>query len=166
MDPSALAPGSSGGSSGSGPGSGALPPLPDWVLWLQAGFTALVAVLFVALLLQSRQQNNRIQELQERLQGLENSRALERTTGLEDQLRASVERLQALERDSSRIDLLQAETDALREQLSQLRPAGAITPPGQLAAPTPAAPTPPAEPERAPASAGAGPPGPGSVEQP
>jgi hypothetical protein len=116
MDPSPLAPGSPGGSSGSGP----LPPLPDWVLWLQAGFTALVAVLFVALLVQTRQQTRRVQELQQRLQGLENSRALERTTGLEDQLRNTVERLQALERDSARIDVLQAETDALRDELRQL----------------------------------------------
>ncbi len=125
MDPSPLAPASTG--SGSGP----LPPLPDWVLWLQAGFTALVAVLFVALLLQSRQQASRIQELQQRLQGLENSRALERTTGLEDQLRNAVERLQVLERDSSRLDVLQAETDALSAQLRQLaRSADALPPPG------------------------------------
>jgi TolA-binding protein len=103
------------------------------VLWLQAGITALVAVLFVALLVQTRQQASRIQELQERLQGLENSRALERTSGLEDQLRAAVERLQALESDSSRIDLLQAETDALSDQLRQLRPA---PPPAGPVAPT------------------------------
>ncbi len=127
MDPSPLAPGSTGGGSGSGP----LPPLPDWVLWLQAGFTALVAVLFVALLVQSRQQTSRIQELQQRVQGLENSRALERTTGLEDQLRNAVERLQALERDSSRLDVLQAETDALSAQLRQLaRPPAAPPAPG------------------------------------
>jgi TolA-binding protein len=132
MDPSPLAPGSTGSGSGSGP----LPPLPDWVLWLQAGFTALVAVLFVALLVQTRQQASRVQELQQRLQGLENSRAVERTTGLEDQLRNAVERLQALERDSSRLDVLQAETDALGAQLRQLsRPAAA--PPAPPAAPGP-----------------------------
>ncbi|MCP9886523.1 hypothetical protein KBY96_01020 [Cyanobium sp. ATX 6A2] len=132
MDPSPLAPGSTGSASSAGP----LPPLPDWVLWLQAGFTALVAVLFVALLLQTRQQGSKIQELQQRLQGLENSRALERTTGLEDQLRNAVERLQALERDSSRLDVLQAETDALSAQLRQLgrAPAAAGTP---SAAPVP-----------------------------
>ncbi len=129
MDPSPLAPGSSGSDSGSGPAAGGLPPLPDWLLWVQAGITALVAVLFVALLVQTRQQGTKIQELQERLQGLENSRALERTTGLEDQLRAAVERLQTLERNDSRVDVLQAEIEALSEQLSRQPPAPPPTPP-------------------------------------
>ncbi|MEX1322941.1 MAG: hypothetical protein AB1Z21_01960 [Synechococcaceae cyanobacterium] len=134
MDSSPLAPGSSGGGSGSGP----LPPLPDWLLWLQAGFTALVAVLFVALLVQTRQQATRIQELQERLQGLENSRALERTTGLEEQLRAAVERLQDLERESGRLDVLQAETDALSAQVRQLGRASSGRSPGRSLTPIPA----------------------------
>jgi hypothetical protein len=142
MDPRALAPGSSGG--GSGSGSNTLPQLPDWVLWVQAGLTALLAVLFVAMLVQARQQGRRIQELQERIQGLENSRALERTTGLEEQLRATVERLQAVERDSSRIDVLRAETDALRDQLRELgaAPAGRTPARTPLRPPTPAPPTP------------------------
>jgi hypothetical protein len=138
MDPSALAPGSSGG--GSGSGSSTLPQLPDWVLWVQAGLTALLAVLFVAMLVQARQQGTRIQELQERIQGLENSRALERTTGLEEQLRATVERLQAVERDSSRIDVLQAETDALRDQIRELGTAPASRSPRRSAAPAPLTP--------------------------
>ena len=147
MDPSPLAPGSTGGVSS----SGSLPALPDWVLWVQAGFTALVAVLFVALLVQTRQQGSRIQELQERLQGLENSRALERTTGLEEQLRNSEERLQALEGDTSRIDVLQAETDSLRDQLRQLGSAPVPRSPGR----PPAAVPPTAAPPPAPGSDGA-----------
>ena len=63
--------------------AGPLPQLPDWVAWLQAGLTALLAVLFLVMLGKARVQAERIEELQERVQGLENSRALERTTGLE-----------------------------------------------------------------------------------
>jgi TolA-binding protein len=110
------------------------------VLWVQAGLTALLAVLFVAMLVQARQQGARIQELQERIQGLENSRALERTTGLEEQLRATVERLQAVERDSSRIDVLRAETDALRDQLRELSAAAPSGSPRRSPAPAPLAP--------------------------
>ncbi|MCP9926542.1 hypothetical protein [Cyanobium sp. CH-040] len=142
MDPSALAPGSSGDASGTGSGSSTLPQPPDWVMWLQVGLTALLAVLFVAMLVRARQQGMRIQELQERVQGLENSRALERTTGLEEQLRATVERLQAVERDSSRIELLRAETDSLRDQLRQLSRAPAAGVPGRVAPASPPAPAP------------------------
>jgi hypothetical protein len=167
MDPSPLAPGSTGG----GSSSGSLPPLPDWVLWLQAGFTALVAVLFVALLVETRQQSGRIQELQERLQGLENSRALERTTGLEEQLRAAVERLQALEGDSSRLDVLQAETDSLRDQLRELGSAPVPRSPGRpQAAVAPSAAPPPAPrsegTETSPPGAGVSPALPGGAGQP
>lgn len=110
-------------SSASEPGreSATLPRLPDWVVWFQTGLTVLLAVLFVVVLAKAREQTSRVQELQERVQGLENSRALERTTGLEQQLRATVERLQALERGSARIDVLSAENDALRGEVRQLR---------------------------------------------
>ncbi len=89
--------------------------------WLQAGLTALLAVLFLVMLAKAREQGSRIQELQERVQGLENSRALERTTGLEQQLRSTVERLQAVERSTARIDVLSADNNALRSELRQLR---------------------------------------------
>jgi predicted nuclease with TOPRIM domain len=91
------------------------------VAWLQAGLTALLAVLFLVMLAKAREQGSRIQELQERVQGLENSRALERTTGLEQQLRSTVERLQAVERSTARIDVLSADNNALRSELRQLR---------------------------------------------
>jgi TolA-binding protein len=108
-------------SSGSGAGSGSLPQLPEWVAWLQVGLSALLAVLFLVMLSKARDQGARIQELQDRVQGLENTRALERTTGLEEQLRTTVERLQAVERASARIDVLSADNQALRAELSQLR---------------------------------------------
>jgi hypothetical protein len=90
-----------------------------WVPWLQAGVTAMLVVLFVVIVGKTRQQNATIRQLQERVQGLENSRALERTTGLEQQLRSTVERLQAVERNSARIEALSGENANLRLELRQ-----------------------------------------------
>ena len=67
-----------------------------WVPWLQAGVTAMLLVLFVVMVGKTRQQSAAIRQLQEQVQGLENARALERTAGLEQQLRSTVERLQEL----------------------------------------------------------------------
>ena len=117
MDPLAMAP----KSSGSGANSGSLPQPPDWVAWLQVGMSALLAVLFLVMLSKARQQGSRIQELQDRVEGLENTRALERTTGLEEQLRTTVERLQEVERSTARISVLSADNEALRGELNQLR---------------------------------------------
>lgn len=100
--------------------SGSAAPL-AWVPWLQAGVTAMLVVLFLVIVGKARQQSATIRQLQERVQGLENSRALDRTTGLEQQLRSTVERLQALERNSVRIDGLSRETASLRSQLSRLQ---------------------------------------------
>jgi len=94
-----------------------------WVPWLQAGVTAMLVVLFLVIVAKSRQQNDTIRQLQERVQGLENSRALDRTNGLEQQLRTTVERLQAVERNGTRIDGLSRETTNLRAELSKLRAA-------------------------------------------
>ena len=91
-----------------------------WAPWLQAGVTAMLVVLFLVIVGKSRQQNDTIRQLQERVQGLENSRALDRTTGLEEQLRTAVERLQAVERNGTRIDGLSRETTNLRAELSKL----------------------------------------------
>jgi hypothetical protein len=94
-----------------------------WVPWLQAGVTAMLVVLFLVIVGKSRQQNATIRQLQERVQGLENSRALDRTTGLEQQLRTTVERLQTVERNGTRIDGLSRETANLRAELSKYRAA-------------------------------------------
>lgn len=137
--------------SASAPKSGPLPQLPDWVNWLQAGLTALLAVLFLVMVGKARQQGAQIRELQERLQGLENSRALERTTGLEEQLRSAVERLQVVEKNSSRIDVLSAQTEAVRAELRQLqrrRSSATVTPaPARTAVPEATPVPPPASPE-------------------
>ncbi|MGC5195984.1 hypothetical protein [Aphanothece microscopica] len=119
-----------------------MPQLPDWVNWLQAGLSALLAVLFLVLIGKARQQGSQIRELQDRLQGLENSRALERTTGLEQQLRSTVERLQVVERNSSRIDVLSAQNEALKAEMRRLQRSTSSKPP-ELAPLKPVVPTPP-----------------------
>lgn len=97
--------------------------VPEWVNWLQAGLTALLVVLFLVMLGKSRQQSANIRLLQERVQGLENAKALDRTTGLEQQLRSAVERLQVLERSAGRVEVLSAENSNLQQELRQLRAA-------------------------------------------
>ena len=92
-----------------------------WVPWLQAGITAMLVVLFLVIVAKARQHSATIRQLQERVQGLENSRALDRTTGLEEQLLTAVERLQAVERNGTRIDGLSRETASMRAELSRLR---------------------------------------------
>jgi hypothetical protein len=106
------------------PASDANGPALAWVPWLQAGVTAMLVVLLVVIVGKTRQQNATIRQLQERVQGLENSRALDRTTGLEQQLRTTVERLQAVERNSARIDSLSGENANLRLELRRLRANG------------------------------------------
>ena len=101
-----------------------LPEMPDWAPWLQAGLTAMLAVLFVVMVGKMRQQSSSIRGLQERVQGLENSRALDRTSGLEQQLRATVERLQVVERSNAHLQVLDRENKRLNDQLGQLRSAG------------------------------------------
>ncbi|MDI9406268.1 MAG: hypothetical protein QM522_06115 [Chitinophagaceae bacterium] len=127
--------------SGSGARSSAVPQLPDWVGWAQAGLTALLAVLFLVMLAKARSQAARLEELQQRVQGLENSRALERTTGLEQQLRAAVDRLQTLERSTARLDVLSADNEALRAEVQQLRRSRAD-------AISPVRPAPPSQPQK------------------
>ena len=92
-------------------------PLPTWMRRTGAGLTALVAVLFVVLLLQVRQQGERIQTLQDKLQTLENEKDLDRTYALEEQVRSTAERLQNLEGLEQTVQSLRSEQDSLRAQL-------------------------------------------------
>ncbi|MEX0587845.1 MAG: hypothetical protein WD136_01180 [Cyanobium sp.] len=123
-----------------------------WVPWLQAGVTAMLVVLFLVIVGKTRQQNATIRQLQERVQGLENSRALDRTTGLEEQLRTTVERLQAVERNSARIDNLSGENANLRLELRRLRTANGAAAP-QPKPEEPLAPPPPLPPIKPPGAA-------------
>jgi predicted nucleic acid-binding Zn-ribbon protein len=85
--------------------------------WGGAGLTALLAVLFLVLLQQVRQQGQRLQTLQDRVQALENARDLERTDALEEQVRSTVRRLQGLEALRGAVQRLRSEQDTLRQQI-------------------------------------------------
>lgn len=121
--------------------------LPNWMRWGGAGLTALVAVLFVVLLLQVREQSERLQTLQNRLQTLENANDLGRTNALEEQLRSTVQRLQRLETLDTTVQGLSREQEALRQQISS-RPELSLPPAetGLLPAPAPAKPKAPPQP--------------------
>ncbi|MEY4297241.1 MAG: hypothetical protein RLZZ423_420 [Cyanobacteriota bacterium] len=95
----------------------ALSGLPRWMRWGGAGLTALLAVLFVVLLQQVRDQGQTIRTLQNRLQTLENARDLDRTNALEDQLRSTVQRLQSLEGLEQDVQRLSQEQGSLRQQV-------------------------------------------------
>jgi TolA-binding protein len=145
MEPLSMASRSNGSGLGSGSGSGPQAQLPDWLPWLQAGLTAMLAVLFLVMVGKLRQQSSQLRGLQERVQGLENSRALERTTALEEQLRSTATRLQALERSNVQLEGLSSDNARLRRELQQLR--RPVTPapvaPAESEAEVPSAPTPP-----------------------
>lgn len=94
-------------------------PLPAWMRWGGAALTGLVAVLFVVVLLQVKQQSQRIQSLQDKVQSLENSRDLDRTGAMEEQLRSTVERLQSLEGLEQAVQRLSNEQASLRNQLGR-----------------------------------------------
>lgn len=94
-------------------------PLPDWMRRAGAGMTAAVAVLFVVLLVQVRLQSNRIQQLQDKVQTLENANDLERTNALEEQLRSTVERLQGMEGLEQAVQRLSAEQANLKLQIGR-----------------------------------------------
>lgn len=114
-----------------------LPELPDWAPWVQAGLTAMLAVLFLVMVGKMRQQNSHIRALQERVQGLENSRALDKTSGLEQQVRSTVERLQAVERTTAALQSLSAQNKLLNSELQQLQAKPSKNNPDDLLQPLP-----------------------------
>ena len=119
--------------------------IPAWLVWLQLGLSTTLAVLFVVMLVKTRQQSVAIQQLQDKIAGIENSRALDRTTAIEDQLRTTAERLQALERLGAQVARFTAENTRLRQQLRGLE-GSATQPPGQPSVDDAIAPLPPIKP--------------------
>jgi hypothetical protein len=115
--------------------------MPTWLFWLQLGLTTTLAVLFVVMLVKTRQQSADIRSLQDKVAGMENRNALDRTTAIEDQLRSTSERLQALERQGAQLAALSAENNRLRLELrAQDNPAnkpGAALPGDDVLAPLP-----------------------------
>ncbi|MBM5822460.1 MAG: hypothetical protein FJ082_08405 [Cyanobacteria bacterium K_Offshore_surface_m2_011] len=94
---------------------------PAWTSWLQIGLSSMLAVLFLVILGKTREQGQLLMKLEQRLQGLENSRALDRTSVLEEQQRAMVGRLQTLEAGAQRLAALEQQQDEWRSALTDLQ---------------------------------------------
>ena len=111
--------------------------MPTWLFWLQLGLSTTLAVLFVVMVVKPRQQSESIRQLQDKVAGIENSRALDRTTAIEDQLRTTAERLQSLERMGAQTAALAAENARLRLEIRSLNSspskAGGSTPADDIA---------------------------------
>lgn len=91
-----------------------------------AAITACMTVLFVVVLLQVREQSERIRTLQDKVQTLENDNDLERTNALEEQVRSTTERLQNLEDLRLSLRRLSNEQATLRAELRRLTTPRAI----------------------------------------
>lgn len=82
--------------------------------------SSLLLVLFVVVVNRQHAQAQRLGELLGRVQTLEQSRALERTAVLEQQLRAMLTRLQELEKRNQQQQLVQ-QLQELKEEVQRLR---------------------------------------------
>ncbi|MCP9848333.1 hypothetical protein [Cyanobium sp. Morenito 9A2] len=100
-----------------------------WIQWLGAVLTGTLAVLFVVVLQRVQELNQSLRTLEQRLQTLENARALERTNTLEQQLRSTVERLHGLEESEGQVGELARQQRQLADQLARLE---SSPPPGRL----------------------------------
>lgn len=120
---------------------------PAWLGWLQVGMSSMLAVLFVVTLVRSREQNQELQRVRQRLKLLENSRSLDRSVAQDEQLRAVVQRLQTIEeQQAQQLQVAERERQRLAQQLLELnnRPRIAHTdpPPDASAERIPTAPPP------------------------
>lgn len=97
------------------------PGPPSWIGWLQIGLSTMLGVLFLVMLAKTREQSQMLQRLEQRVQGLENSRALDRTSVLEEQQRAMVERLQSLEGEAGRLEAIEQQQEQWRQAFAELQ---------------------------------------------
>ncbi|MCP9858592.1 MULTISPECIES: hypothetical protein [unclassified Cyanobium] len=97
------------------------PGPPIWTGWLQLGLSTMLAVLFLVILSKAQEQSQRLMRLEQRLQGLENSRALDRTSVLEEQQRAMLGRLQTLETSAQRLEALERQQEQWRSALADMQ---------------------------------------------
>ncbi len=97
------------------------PGPPSWIGWLQIGLSTMLGVLFLVMLAKTREQNQMLQRLEQRVQGLENSRALDRTSVLEEQQRAMVQRLQSLEGEAGRLEAIEQQQEQWRQAFADLQ---------------------------------------------
>ena len=81
----------------------------------------MLAVLFVVTLVRSREQNQELQRVRQRLKVLESSRSLDRSAAQDEQLRAMVQRLQTIEeQQAQRLQIAERERQRLAQQLLDL----------------------------------------------
>lgn len=92
------------------------PRLP-WPALIQIGLSTMLLVLFVVVIGRSREQQQELVRLQQRLQSLERARTLEQAASAEGQVRAFADRLQALE---SQMAERQQQSEAERLRLQRL----------------------------------------------
>ena len=95
--------------------------LPDWLSWIQLGLTTMLVVLFLVLLARGRDQRGELRALEARLEGLENSRALEREPLMEKQMQTIIQRLERLEGEVGRLETLGQQQQDLAAELIRLR---------------------------------------------
>ena len=140
-----------------------------WTGWLQIGLSTMLAVLFLVILSKTQEQNQRLMRIEQRLQGLENSRALDRTSVLEEQQRAMLGRLQTLESGAQRLEALERQQEQWRSALADMQGRAVRRPqadPDLFPAPPPPTSSPGGRPSPPPSDRGDGgvlrPPGPGS----
>lgn len=103
------------------------------LLALPLTLSTLLLVLFAVVVNRQQQQALQLAELQQRVQALEQSRALERTTVLEEQMRTMLTRLQTLEKGGALLQTLERQQEQLQRELqlvkaSQSGPGGGMDP--------------------------------------
>ena len=112
---------------------------PAWLTWLQVGLSALLAVLFVVMLVRSREQNLEIQRLRQRVRVLESKGSLDRSAAQDEQIRAVTERVQTMEDVlTRRFEAAERERQRLAQELLNLHTRPQM---GRLGIPPAAAPT-------------------------
>lgn len=97
----------------------ATPGVTPW-LWLPVALSSMLLVLFAVMVNRQQTQAQRIGELLSRVQDLEHSRALERTAVLEQQLRAMLNRLQELEKQTKQQEQLARQLQTLQQEVQRL----------------------------------------------
>ncbi len=109
-------------------------------LWLPVALSSMLLVLFVVIVNRQQAQAERIGSLLGRVRTLEQSRAVERTAVLEQQLRSMLTRLQDQEKLSRQQEQLVQKLQTLQQELQQLRSSvnrlSALEPPPPTELPT------------------------------
>lgn len=128
----------------------ATPGVTPW-LWLPVALSSMLLVLFAVMVNRQQTQAQRIGELLSRVQDLEHSRALERTAVLEQQLRAMLNRLQELEKQTKQLQGQNRQLKSMEAELQLLRrTAGRVMTPLEEPLPPPRAQRPSDEPPDSP----------------